>query len=99
HVGCTGMLTHVRESLLDGAEHSDALGGRERVRIAADLEPGRDSCPFGEGVDLAVQDLAEGPRDDALRFQGVRDLPELPVELDETCAEVVEAAVRLLAVI
>ena len=67
--------------------------------IAADLELGMDSRALREGVDLAVEDLAERSADDALRLERVRDLPELAVELDEAAAEVVEAAVRLLAVV
>ena len=40
-----------------------------------------------------------GRRDDALRLERVRDLAELPIELDEPRREVVEAAVRLLAIV
>ena len=50
-------------------------------------------------VDLAVEDLAERTRDDALRLERVRDLAKLAVELDESRGEVVEASVRLLAVV
>ena len=52
-----------------------------------------------EAVDLAVEDLAERTRDDALRLERVRDLAKLPVELDEPCGQVVEATVCLLAVV
>ncbi len=46
-----------------------------------------------------MEDLAERAADDALRLERMGDLAELPVELDEPRGEVVEAAVRLLAVV
>ena len=74
------------------AEESES--GSPRISSSA-----LDSRPLGEAVDLAVQDLAERPRDDALRLERVRDLAQLPIELDEPRREVVEAAVRLLAIV
>src|SRR6188472_846602 len=46
-----------------------------------------------------MEGLAERTRDDALRLERVCDLTQLAVELDETRGEVVEASVRLLAVV
>ncbi len=97
--GRARVLAHVRQRFLDRAEDGDALRRRQRVRIAADLELGGDSRALGEVVDLAVEDLAERAADDALRLERVSDLAQLPVELDETAREVVEAAVRLVAVV
>ena len=94
-----GVLADIRERLLDRAEDGDALGGRERVRVAADLELGLHTRSLREAVDLAMQDLAERPRDDALRLQRVGDFAELPIELDEAPGEIVEAAMRLLAIV
>ena len=82
-----GMLADVGERLLDDTEDGDPLGGGERVRVAADLELGADSGALREAVDLAMKGLAERPADDALRLERVRDLPELPVELDEARAQ------------
>ena len=94
-----GVLAHVRERLLDRTEDRDPLRGRERVRVATDLELGVDPGALREAVDLAVEDLAERTADDALRLERVRDLAKLAVELDEARGEVVEAPVRLLAVV
>ena len=92
-------LADVGQLLLDRAEHGDPLRGRERVRVAPDLELGADARALREAVHLAVEDLAERARDDALRLEGVGYLAQLPVELDEPGREVVEAPVRLLAVV
>ena len=93
-----GVLAHVRERLLNGAEHRDALRG---ARASPDRHGSRAlrAMPVRSVnvVDLAVQDLAERAADDALRLERVRDLAELTIELDEPSREVVEAAVRLLA--
>src|SRR5262245_34624892 len=93
------MLAHVGERFLDGAEHRDPLGGRQRVGVAADLELRGDPRALGEAVDLAMEDLAERARDDALRLERVRDLAQLPVQLNESRGEIVEAPVCLLAVV
>ena len=74
------------------AEESES--GSPRISSSA-LDP----RPLGEAVDLAVQDLAERAADHALRLERVRDLAELAIELDEPRREVVEAPVRLLAVV
>ena len=76
----------------------DPLRGRERVGLATDLEVGLDAGALGEGVDLAMEDLAERTADHALRLERVGDLAQVAVELDEPCGEVVEAAGRLFAV-
>src|SRR5688500_888371 len=96
--GRARVLADVRQRLLNRAEHGDALGGRERVGIAANLERDLRPAALREVVDLAMEDLAERPADDALRLERVRELAELAVELGEARGQIVEAPERLLAV-
>ena len=77
------------------------------IRCAEESESGSprisssalDAGALREAVDLAVEDLAERTRDDALRLERVGDLAKLPVELDEPRGQVVEPTVRLLSVV
>ena len=96
--GRARVLADVGEGLLDRSEHRDALRRRERVRVAPDLERDVRAAALPEVVDLAMEDLAEGAADDALRLERVRQLTKLAVELGEAGGEVVEAPERLLAV-
>ena len=91
------MLADVGERLLNRPVDGDPLRRGERLGVAADLEPGVDTRALREGVDLAVEALAERPRDDAARLQGARDLPQMPVELGDACEDVVEATGGSLA--
>ena len=76
----------------------DALDELSDSGSPRDLEARVDPAALREGVDLAVEDLAERAADDALRLERVRDLAQRAVELAEPRSEVVEAAEGEVAV-